>query len=167
MIGVAAFCLASTSVFSQNFRVQKIQICANSVLSVDSPCVEVKPPFDNLSRTTFAKSRIDFKIWIAIDGSSLEFIEKNNSVLPVNIAIWRDGSRLDADTNIGITQEKWEQDGAMLAAAVAEHGGTLWRTRGNVQIAGARTIRIEVHDALDIQTSLGNEPARISFQFSR
>ena len=166
VLGLTGFPI-SASAQPQAFQILKLQVCANRLTSIDSPCTEVRPPFNNLNRASFSNNRIDFKIVVGIDKDTLTFIEANNYVLPVNMVIWSDGRRLGADTDIGLSQEKWEQDGDKIRTAVNELGTTPWRTRGNVQIGRARTIGIEIHDSSDIQITLGNASARLNFSFSR
>ena len=167
LVPFLVFFTAVVPASGQIFRVKKIMVCSNQLTSINSPCAEVAPPFYNLDRTKFANKRLSVKVWITGEKEALSFIENNDNVLPVNVAIWKDRVRRDANIDIGITQEKWDQDGAALKASVLEQGDFTWRTHFNVNLSDFRTVAIEINDAYDAITFIGRDPARLNFSFSR
>src|SRR6185295_17504702 len=96
---------------AQNVRIERVTACSNNLKNNDTPCVEVNQPFSGLDRRKFSNGRIDFNVQIRGDAESVSFIENNNGVLPVLVAVWINRSRAKADIDIGISQERWEQQG--------------------------------------------------------
>jgi hypothetical protein len=163
---VSAFFGGTIPGFCQNFRVQAIMVCSNTLTSIDSPCTEVKAPFDNLDKRQFSNNRVHFKLTINCEKEGLSFIDSNDNVLPVYIAVWKDGGRKKGDLSVGITQDRWEQDGNALRNLLDQNGNFPWRTRFNLGLDGVRTVAIQVNDAQKNVTFIGRTPARLELSFS-
>lgn len=164
-ISVAVLLATSVLGYSQNFRVQKIMVCANEIKSIESPCTEVRAPFENLDRNKLSKGRIYLKVWIVCEKDAVDFIEDNDGVLPVRIAVWKNSVRRKTDTQAGMTQGLWEQDGEALKEQFNELGSFPWRTHFYVDVRKLRTLSIEINDAYGKVSRMGGEPVRMSFSF--
>ncbi len=150
-----------TPASAQSFRVTQIKVCNNYANRI---CAEIMPPLNNLDRRRFPRGRVYIAVTISCEDEALSFLNAND-FLPVNAAIWKNGSRKD-DIPIGITQEHWEVQGPALTVSAADQGSFPWRTNFNLQITDVRSIDIEISSAQGQVAFVGSSPARLNLTFA-
>jgi hypothetical protein len=149
---------------AQNFQIGKVSVCYNSLKDSASSCSEVSSPFTDLDRRKFSNNRIYVSLTIICGPDAVAFL-KANGFLPVNVAVWKDGSR-KSDIPIGLFQDDWDDNGASLTGLFNDQGSFPWRTRFNVNLYGAKSIDLEITDAQKAVAYVGREPARLKISFA-
>ena len=148
---------------SQNFEIGKISVCYNVLKEKSSPCLEVSSLTD-LDRSKFANNRVYVSLAITCGPDAMASL-KTNGFLPVNVAVWKDGSR-KSDIPIGILQDDWDSNSSSLTGLFSDQGSFPWRTRFNVGLLGARSIDLEITDSQKRVAYIGREPARLKISFA-
>ena len=144
----------------KDFQISKISVCTNTLKDKLSPCNEVRGAFDKLDRRIFSNSRMHIMVVIEGGNEALSVLDEDGE-LPVKVAVWRDGDRKPGDISIGIKQDDWDTDGLALQTAVDADGKFRWRTRFWVNVKKAKTVEIEINDALN-HTALKTALAQIT-----
>jgi hypothetical protein len=139
-----------------------MKVCTSSP---ESSCSEVQPPFQDLDKRLFSAGRIYFTLTITCESEALSFLAAND-YLPVNVAVWRNGTRQDNDIPIGITQQNWAVQSSALRGLAASQGGFPWRTYFDLQLAKTRSIDIQISSSRDAFVLFGTEPARLHLSFA-
>ena len=147
---------------SQNFQIGRISVCYNNLIEKSSPCSELSSLTD-LDRSKFANDRVSVSLAITCGPDAVAFL-KANGFLPVNVAVWKDGSR-KSDIPIGIVQDDWDANATSLTGLFNDQGSFPWRTRFNVSLSGIKSIDLEITDAQKRVAYIGRDPARLKISF--
>jgi hypothetical protein len=151
----------------QNFQVDRIDICSNELSDASTSCNVVRPPYENLSRRQFNIEQIYVRLVIRCNQACIDFIVKNEGVLPIKVAVWKDGiSHNYNDKNIGIGQANWNTDGAKFLATAAADGSFAWRTFFYVSLGSFQSLEFAISDAFDTALLLNGSP-RFQLHISR
>jgi hypothetical protein len=161
---VSIFFLSPDLARSQNFQIGKISVCYNNLTDKSSSCSEVASPFIDLDRSKFANSRLYVSLAIICGPDAVTFL-KANGFLPVNVAVWKDGTR-KSDIPVGILQDDWDANATSLTGLFNDQGSFPWRTRFNVNVYGIKSVDLEVTDAQKGVAYVGREPARLKISFA-
>jgi hypothetical protein len=148
---------------AQSFRITKFRVCSSYA---NQFCTEVPPPYEALDRRKFTAGRVHVALVLLCEQQALNFLTQRE-FLPVNVAVWVNGIRSPADIPIGITQEKWAEQGAKLTGVYAENGQFPWRTNFNMYLdREIRSLSVEIQDAQQQVVFNEGEPARLTLRFS-
>lgn len=155
----------SLPVYSQNFQVGKISVCADPIRSRDDPCKEVVPPLSNLKRSTFAAGRIDFKFTVLGNRDAIEYLRSKN-FLPVKVGVWRNGFKQAGTIALDISQTDWAAKSGELNAQFEHDGQFRWRSFFHVDLRDSGRISINISNVRGKTVSSDRTPARVSLGLS-
>jgi hypothetical protein len=156
---------AITPTQAQSYQVAQLALCRNAAKEV-SACAQILPPFNKLDRGVFNGSTIYFVATIIVEPQAISFL-RANGYLPVNIVVWRDGTRVGGTIQAGISEDNWSLNRtALLEEVTANNGYFSWNTHFYVLASQARSVEVELTDAQGNVVYTDRNPVRIDINFA-
>ena len=114
----------------------------------------------------FNGSTIYFVATIIVEPQAISFL-RANGYLPVNIVVWRDGTRVGGTIQAGISEDNWSLNRtALLEEVTANNGYFSWNTHFYVLASQARSVEVELTDAQGNVVYTDRNPVRIDINFA-